>query len=493
MEDRKRKIGRKGRKRLKKELTILQVNDTHSYLALHNELYYGADGIRMGKAGGYARIQSLVSGIRKERGEKVLFLDNGDTFHGTYEAVETKGASMVPVLNKLGLDAMTFHWDTAYGPAVLKELAAQLTYPVLAINVFKKDTKELFFKPYLMKEVNGIKVGIIGIASNMVDKTMPPSFSEGLYFTLGKEELPGWIEKVKAEGAELVVMLSHLGFPQDVQMLKDVRGIDVCISGHTHNRLRAPEVVEGAYIIQSGSQGSFLGRIDLTLEEGKITALSHELLDVREDVPEDGEMKALIDRTMDPYREKLDARVGETLVDLHRGTSLESPTDNLVLSALLKATDAEAAFSNGWRYGAPVPKGEVTLRDLYNIIPVNPPVSLVEMTGAEMYEMIEGNLESTYAKDPFSQMGGYLKRALGIRVYIKIENAKGSRIQKFFVGSEELDMERTYRVTFVTEQGVPKKFGKDRRNMDLKAVDALKDYLKDTPFELGHVDTYIVV
>lgn len=478
---------------LKKELTILQVNDTHSYLELHHELYYGAKGIRMGKAGGYARIQSLVKGIRKEREGKVLFLDNGDTFHGTHEAVETKGACMVPVLNLLGLDAMTFHWDTAYGPAALKDLASQLSYPILAINVFRKDTKELFFEPYLMKEINGIKVGIIGIASNMVDKTMPPSFSEGLVFTLGKEELPGWIEKVKAEGAELVVMLSHLGFPQDVQMVKDVKGIDVCISGHTHNRLRKPEVVNGTYIIQSGSQGSFLGHIDLTLDEDGISSLRHELLDVSEDVPEDEEMKELVDKAMAPYRDKLDVRVGETLVDLHRGTSLESPTDNLVLSALIHVTGAEAAFSNGWRYGAPVPKGDITLRDLHNIIPVNPPVSTVEMTGAQMQEMIEANLQSTYAKDPFSQLGGYLKRALGIRVYIKIENAKGSRIQKFFVGNEALDPERTYRVAFVTQQGVPEKFGKNRKDMDILAVDAMKDYLATTRFDLGHVDTFIVV
>ena len=478
---------------MKKELTILQVNDTHSYLELHNELFYGADGITMGKAGGYARIQSLVSGIRKEREGKVLFLDNGDSFHGTYEAVETKGACMVPVLNRLGLDAMTFHWDTAYGPAALKDIGLQLSYPILAINVFRKDTKELFFDPYLMKEINGIKVGIIGIASNMVDKTMPPSYSEGLVFTLGKEELPGWIEKVKDEGAELVVTLSHLGFPQDVQMVKDVKGIDVCISGHTHNRLRAPEVVNGTYIIQSGSHGSFLGHIDLTLDENGISSLRHELLDVSEDVPEDEEMKALVDRTMAPYREKLDARVGETLVDLHRGTSLESPTDNLILSALLQVSGAEAAFSNGWRYGAPVPKGEVTLRDLYNIIPVNPPVSTVEMTGAEMYEMIEENLESTYARDPFDQLGGYLKRALGIRVYIKIENPKGSRIQRFFVGKEELDLAKTYKVAFVTQQGVPEKFGKNRKNMDVRAVDALKTYLATVRFDLGHVDTFIVV
>ena len=476
-----------------KELTIIQVNDTHSYLELHNEVFYGPQGVTIGKAGGYARIQTLVTDIKREREGRVLFLDNGDTFHGTYEAVDTKGASMVPVLNRLGLDAMTFHWDIAYGPKVLEELSKALSYPVLAINVYKKDTEKLFFPPYVLKEINGITVAIIGIASNIVDKTMPPSYSEGLEFTTGDKELPGYIREVRDQGAELVVLLSHLGFPQDCKMVSEISGIDICISGHTHNRLRDAVKINDTYVIQSGSQGSFLGLLDITLDEQGITALHHDLLEVRETIPEDREMKKIVDGIMDPFREMLEQKVGETKVDLHRGTSLESPMDNLILKSLLHATKADMAFSNGWRYGAPVRKGDITLRDLYNMIPVNPPVSLVEMTGKEILEMLEENLESTYSKDPFRQMGGYVKRALGIRTYVKLENPMGKRIQKIFVGNDVLDPLRTYPVTFVTEQGVPKKYGINRRNLEMTAVDALKVYLETEPFGMENLDTFTIV
>lgn len=476
-----------------KELTILQINDTHSYLELHNEVFYGPQGVTIGKAGGYARIQTLVENLRREREGRVLFLDNGDTFHGTYEAVETNGASMISVLNHLGLDAMTFHWDIAYGPKVLEELAAALSYPVLAINVYRKETGKLFLSPYVLKEINGISVGIIGIASNIVDKTMPPSYSEGLRFTTGDKELPGYIKEVKDQGAELVVVLSHLGFPQDYKMAAEISGIDICISGHTHNRLKEPVKVNDTYIIQSGSQGSFIGLLDLTLDEQGIASLHHELLEVREDIAEGIEMKKIVEGIMDPFREMLDQKVGETKVDLHRGNSLESSMDNLILSSLLHATNAEMAFSNGWRYGAPVRKGDITLRDLYNMIPVNPPVSLVEMAGMEIFNMLEENLESTYAKDPFRQMGGYVKRALGIKTYVKLENPMGKRIQKIFVGNEELDFLRTYLVTFVTEQGVPKKYGKNRKNLDMKAIDALQSYLKTDTFDMDTQDTFTIV
>jgi len=478
---------------LTKELTILQINDAHSYLELHNEVFYGPQGVNIRKAGGYSRIQTLVDNLRKEREGRVLFLDNGDTFHGTYEAVESKGASMIPVLNHLGLDAMTFHWDIAYGPKVLEELAEALFYPVLAINVYRKETGKLLFPPYVLKEINGIRVAIIGIASNIVDKTMPPSYSEGLRFTTGDKELPGYIKEVKDHGAELVVVLSHLGFPQDYKMASEISGIDICVSGHTHNRLKEPVKVNNTYIIQSGSQGSFIGLLDLTLDEEGITALHHELLEVREDIPENTEMKKIVDGIMDPFREILDKKVGETKADLHRGNSLESSMDNFILKSLLHATNADMAFSNGWRYGAPVRKGDIKLRDLYNMIPVNPPVSLVELTGKEIFEMIEENLESTYSKDPYKQMGGYVKRALGIRTFIKLENPMGKRIQKIFAANEELDLKRTYQVTFVTEQGVPRKYGKNRRNLEMKAIDALQAYLETEPFDMAAQETFTIV
>jgi S-sulfosulfanyl-L-cysteine sulfohydrolase len=154
-------------------------------------------------------------------------------------------------------------------------------------------------------------------------------------------------------------------------------------------------------------------------------------------------------------KDELAEVVGETSTALNRGTSLESTMDNFLLQALLESTGAQLAFSNGWRYGAPIVPGQITLNDLYNIIPMNPPVSTVEITGKELKEMLEENLERTFSCDAYNQMGGYVKRCLGLNVYFKIENPAGNRIQKLFVGNEEIQSDKYYSATFVTMQGVP--------------------------------------
>lgn len=169
--------------------------------------------------------------------------------------------------------------------------------------------------------------------------------------------------------------------------------------------------------------------------------------------------------------------VGKTATALNRGTTLETTMDNFLLQALLESTGAQLAFSNGWRYGAPVVPGEVTLNDLYNIIPMNPPISTVELLGEEIVVMLEENLERTFARDPYNQMGGYVKRSLGLKACIKIENPPGQRVQQVFVGNEELQPGRYYPTTYVTQQGVAHKYGRNHQQHTERSIDALKAYL----------------
>jgi 2',3'-cyclic-nucleotide 2'-phosphodiesterase (5'-nucleotidase family) len=166
---------------------------------------------------------------------------------------------------------------------------------------------------------------------------------------------------------------------------------------------------------------------------------------------------------------------------MHRDTNLFAPMDDLLLAAVAAAADTEIAFSNGWRYGAPIPPGPITMNDLWNMIPTNPPVSTVNLTGAEIREMMEENLERTFAADPFGQMGGYLKRFRGLTIYGKLENPPGQRIEHLFIRDDALTPDGTYRVAFVTEQSVPKKFGKSRRNLPIDAIEALRNYLQNSP------------
>ena len=461
------------------ELTIFQINDTHAYLELHPELIWTPNGPHYPLMGGYARIASLLKQTRDDNPNGVIALDNGDTFHGTYPAAMSKGEALVPLVNALQLDAMTAHWEFAWGPQHLQDLARRLEHPLLALNCYDKLSGKRPFPGSMVVQRLGFRIGIIGIAATIIDKSMPPRFSEGLRFTSGIDELPAEIVRLRAsQDVHLIVVLSHLGFPQDVKLASTIEGIDVIVSGHTHNRLDQPARVGETLIIQSGCHGSFVGRLDLAFESGRVAGARHQLIAVDESVVADAEMETLVERAMAPHRPVLSEVVGRTSVGLHRNTTLYSSMDDLLLAAIALAANTEIAFSNGWRYGAPIPPGPVTLNDLWNIIPTNPPVSTVDMTGAEIREMMEENLERTFSADPFGQMGGYLKRFRGLTIYGKIENPTGRRIEHIFTQNEILEDGRDYSVAFVTEQGVPKKFGRNRRDLSVDAIAALRDYFR---------------
>ncbi len=465
--------------KVKQHLTILQMNDTHAYLELHPEMFLEGGQDQYRNSGGFARISTIFKELRSQNPTGVLALDNGDTFHGTYPAVVTRGTALIPIMNALALDGMTAHWEFAYGPAEFEKITSLLNYPMLAINCYRKGTNERVFPSHTIVNRAGLKIGVIGIAEHIVDKTMPSHFSEGIYFTLGNEELPALIDELRmVEKVDLIVVLSHLGFPQETKLATEVNGIDVLLSAHTHNRLFKPVIVNDTILIQSGCHGSFIGRLDLEVVQGRIRDFHHELIEVSENIKPDPEVQGLVNHALKPYRETLDTVIGQTDTALNRYSQLETTMDNLLLQALLETSDAELAFSNGWRYGAPVIPGPITMNDVWNIIPTNPPVSTVEITGAELLDMLEENLENTFSSNPYMQMGGYVKRCLGIKMFIKVENPKGMRIQDLFIGIQRVDKNSSYLACFVTTQGVPKKYGTNRRNLDIRAIDALKHYIE---------------
>jgi S-sulfosulfanyl-L-cysteine sulfohydrolase len=168
--------------------------------------------------------------------------------------------------------------------------------------------------------------------------------------------------------------------------------------------------------------------------------------------------------------------------------------DNLLLQSMLELTGAQLAFSNGWRYGAPVPQGPITQNDLWNMIPVNPPVSVCRLTGEELWEMMEENLERTFARDPYEQMGGYVKRSMGLNLYFKVENPYGARINELFVGGKRVEPHQVYDVCYVTTQGVPAKYGSEREALDVHAIDALARYVQQhSPVEAGLQGTIVAI
>jgi 2',3'-cyclic-nucleotide 2'-phosphodiesterase (5'-nucleotidase family) len=307
---------------------------------------------------------------------------------------------------------------------------------------------------------------------------MPKHFSKGICFTLGNKELPYYIKHLREnEGVDLIVVVSHLGYPQELKLAEEVEGIDVLLSGHTHNRVYEAVVVNNAIVMQSGCHGSFIGKLDLQVENRRVQDFRHELININESIKPDPEVEAMVNNTLEPHRDMLKKVAGRTKTALNRYTVMEASMDNLLLQALIDVSGTELAFSNGWRYGAPIPPGPITVNDLWNIIPTNPPISLCEMTGAELWEMMEENLEHTFSRYPYQQMGGYVKRCMGLNIYFKVENPKDKRIQEFFVSGKRLNRSKTYTACFVTEQGIPARYGTNRQDLDIHSIDALKSYL----------------
>ena len=477
------------------DLTIMQLNDSHSYLDQHLELFWSDGRATFAPAGGLPRIKRIVDEVRKETGGNMLFFDCGDTIHGTHAAVQSKGRDVVPIVNELGLEAWTAHWEFAWGPEHLQEIAAEMNHPLLAINCYDDETGERVFQPSMVIERAGLRIGVIGIAAVIVDKTMPDHFSEGVRMTIGAEELGPEIQRLRGEEAcDLIVLVSHLGFPQEVKLARKVDGIDVLLSGHTHDRLYRPVEVDDTIVFQSGCHGSFLGRLDCTIDNGKIVSWEHDLIIVGGDIEPDWELQGMVREITAPDADHLAQVIGETRTPLYRAKALESTMDNLLLRSLLDCTGAQLAFSNGWRYGAPVQPGPITLGDLWNIIPVNPPVSTCTLTGAELREMLEENIEHTFSRDPWNQMGGWVKRSYGLNCYMKVENAAGTRIEELFVGDRHVRDEDEFDVAFVTTQGVPERYGADRESLDVDAIEAMRRYIEaNSPVEAPEVGTFVAL
>ncbi|MHB1176847.1 MAG: bifunctional metallophosphatase/5'-nucleotidase [Daejeonella sp.] len=463
------------------KLSVAYLNDVHGYLEPHPELIFDAESRDIKIMGGYSRIYSMIQNIRMQNLNTLVF-DGGDTFHGTLPVVKSKGEAIIPVLNKIGFNAMVGHWDFAYGPDQLLKLNDELNYPVLGINVYKSDGT-LFLKPFIIHEIESVKIAVIGICSNIIDKTMPENFSDGLKITGGTDELPQYIEQVKMEGADLIFLLSHNGYPQDIKMLSEITGIDVCLSAHTHNRLFEPSLINDTILIQCGCHGSFLGHLELQILDKQIDSYTYQLIPVTDSIMPHKDMDQIIEAIMEPYQHLKREYIGETSILLDRYNTLDSSMDDLLLQSIREASSADLAFSNGWRYGIPIPAGPVNRWDLFNIIPMNPPVSVVDLTGTEILKMLEENLERTFSADPMKQMGGYVKRCLGLTVYMRIENPKGFRLQDVFIGMERLNTVRTYKAAFITQQGVPQNLGVNRGDLSITVVEALTSYLqKNNPY-----------
>jgi sulfur-oxidizing protein SoxB len=333
-----------------------------------------------GKMGGLDRIATIVKRVRAERGEKVLLLDGGDTWQGSYTSLQTKGQDMVDAMNALQPDAMTGHWEFTYGTERVKEIIDGLPFAFLGGNIFDTEWNEPAFEAYKMFEKGGAKIAVLGQAFPYTPIANPRWMFPNWSFGIREEEVAKNVAAARAEGADLVVLLSHNGFDVDRAMAARVPGIDIILAGHTHDALPEPVIVGQTLVIASGSHGKFLTRLDLDVQDGKLKSYRHRLIPVFTDViAPDAEMTKLVEEIRAPHMAELSRELATAESLLYRRGNFNGTFDDLICQALLEVREADISLSPGFRWGTSVLPGQkITVEDVHNACSMTYPMPIAQ-------------------------------------------------------------------------------------------------------------------
>ncbi len=402
-----------------------------------------------GRVGGLDRLATLVRAIRAERPRNTLFLDGGDTWQGSYTSLATTGADMVEVMNAIGPDAMTAHWEFTYGTDRVLELVDQLAFPFLAGNVRDTEWDEPVFEATATFERGGVKIAVIGQAFPYTPVANPryliPTWSFGIQEALIAER----VVEARDDGAELVVLLSHNGFDVDRKLAARVPGIDVILTGHTHDALPAAIKVDKTLLIASGSHGKFLSRLDLEIKDGAMVDYRYRLIPILTDaITPDPEIAALIEKVRAPYAAELSRVVGRSESLLYRRGNFNGTFDDVICRALIQERDTQIALSPGFRWGATLlPGQEITMEDVYNQTAITyPNVYRNEFTGTFLKVILEDVADNLFNPDPYYQQGGDMVRVGGLGYTIDIGKPIGQRITDMTLLSDgsRIEAEKSY-------------------------------------------------
>jgi sulfur-oxidizing protein SoxB len=401
-----------------------------------------------GQMGGLDRVATVVNAIRAARPGAIL-LDGGDTWHGSYTSLQSGGQDMVNAMNLLGVDAMTSHWEWTFGADRVDQIVADLPFPFLGQNVFDAEWDEPALEPYTLFERAGTLVAVIGQAFPYTPIANPAWMFPERSFGIRDRRMQEMVDEVRAQGADLVVVLSHNGFDVDRQMAQRVTGIDVILTGHTHDAIPEPVIVGQTLLIASGSHGKFVTRLDLQVD-GRLRGFRHRLIPIFSDaIAADPAMAALIEAERAPHIAHLTQVVGDTTELLYRRGNFGGTWDQLICDAIIDQRDVEIALSPGVRWGASVMPGPITREDIHNATSMTyGQCYRTEMTGAQIAAMLEDIADNLFNPDPYYQQGGDMVRMGGLAYAIDVNRPMGARISDLTLTAtgQGLDPARSYSV-----------------------------------------------
>ncbi|SDX45914.1 bifunctional metallophosphatase/5'-nucleotidase [Aequorivita viscosa] len=447
------------------KITILQTADIHGQLDPHPELFWENEEIVFKERGGLANIKTLFDVERKKNLDNTIIVDGGDLIQGSGYVAHSEGEVMVDVIKNMGYDVLIpGNWEVIYGKDKMLDIYERFETPTIVQNMLHDETDENLYPSYLVKEINGVRLGFIGINDPDVPVRQNPIFSEGINFTQVDNSVKELIDKVKIEEKiDVMFLVTHIGIYKQVALASNpiAENVDYILGNDTHERVR--EMIQGKYakVTEPGAFGSFVGKLNLYFVDNKLVKDDYELIDVDPEIyASDPEIQAIIDKNKAPYKENLETVVGYTNAPMYRYLTVENPTDNLVTDAARWKTGADIAISNGFRFGNPiVPENgkpaPITRANLWNLLPVNEPVKTGKATGKQIKMWLEKEMHNAFARNATERFGGWLVRFSGMKVEFSSQNDRNQRIKSIEVNGAPLDESRYYTISACERPGDP--------------------------------------
>jgi 2',3'-cyclic-nucleotide 2'-phosphodiesterase (5'-nucleotidase family) len=453
----------------KNEFSILITTDLHAQIHTHDEFFWENNEAVYRKRGGLAVLKTMIDSLRKQHPNHILY-DGGDYFHGHAIASLSEGEALIPLMNAFNYDLiLPGNWEVVYKKKKMLYDMGHSTAAKICANMWHKtndaENGTLIYPPYWIKYIAGAKVGFIGYTDHLVPKRQSPAYSEGIGFTHATENVAKYVKYLKeVEGCGIIFVVTHMGLAQQVGLSNDpsVEGVDFIIGADTHERVRVP--IEGKYtkVIECGAFGSFLGKLNISVINGKMSSYQYELLDVDPiKYPANPAVANLVENIAAPYSKMLTEKIGSTSTPLVRYFVLETPMDNLITDAIMWKFKPDIALSNGFRFCQPlaIPKGSkeaiITKEFLWNMLPVDSTAKKGKVSGTQLLEWLEKELENAFAKDPSKRFGGWFVRFAGMEVNCTIGKPKGERVNWVKVKGQALEKNKMYDIVACEREGDP--------------------------------------
>lgn len=452
------------------KVSIFQTTDVHCQVHPHDELYWEAGRAVFRKAGGYAHLRTLFKQWKKENPNS-FFVDTGDMFQGSELSVKTSGEAMLPILNTMGYDLyLPGNWEVVYGKKQMEKLMGSLQAPTICTNMFHDDGQgrpgDFVFKPYHVWQVAGIRIGFLGYTDHLVPIRQSPNYSKGIVYIKPEENLKAYVELLRQElKCDYVILLAHIGLSQQIALSNHpaCQGVDIIMGGDTHERVREPIVGKYSKVVEPGAFGSFVGRLDLYVQDGKVVKEEYQLLDVHSDkISPDAAMAAVIRESEKDFQSDLQEVIGYSTLPLYRYFVIENTIDTMILQAMAwNFPDIDIVLSNGFRFCPPRVTPDhtgnipITSAYLYDMLPVDAPAKAAKVTGAQLKQWLEKELNNVFARDAHERLGGWVVKFKGMQVKFYAFGEKGNRVQSIMLNGKPLEAERLYTVAACERDGDP--------------------------------------